>query len=294
MEFINFYVMPGLLSGCIYALGAIGVTLIFGVLRFAHLAHGDMLTFGGFVGLAFVQTLGISPYMALPLAMVGGAMVAVAIDETFYSRLRTRPAIIVVMSSLGVALMLRALVLTIWGADPFLYVKGIQRPNDIAGLLVKNRELVILGATAVLVLVLHIFLTRTRWGKAMRAMSDNRQLAQFCGIDTRAVTRLTWIVGGGLAAAAGVFMGLNNAVDSHMGWGALLPIFAAAILGGVGNPLGAAAGGLIIGLAEELSTYPFIGASALISPAYKTAVAFAILVALLLWRPTGLFKGKVL
>ncbi len=293
MEFINFYILPGLLSGSVYALGAIGVTLIFGVLRFAHFAHGDLLTCGAFIALAFVQAFAVSPYVVLPVVMICGALVAVAIDATFYARLRNRPTIIIVMSSLGVALMLRAIVLTIWGADPFLYVKGIQRPDDFAGILIKSRELVIMLTTLALVVSLHLFLRYTRWGKAMRAMADNAQLAQFSGIDIRFVTLLTWAIGGALAAAAGVFMGLNNAVDSHMGWGALLPIFAAAILGGVGNPLGAAAGGLIIGLAEEVSTYPFTGAGAMISPAYKTAVAFAILIALLLWRPTGLFKGKV-
>ncbi len=294
MEFINFYLIPGLVLGCVYALGAVGITLIFGILRFAHLAHGDMATFGAFSALAVVQTTGVPPMIALPAAMVTGAAVAVGIDRAFYQRLRLRPTLVTVIASFGIALMLRSAVQVIWGVDPISYVKGIERPENYFGFLLKDRELAIFAGTVILIGGLHLFLNKTRLGKAMRAMSDNATLAQFSGIDTGLVITLTWIVAGALAAAAGVFLGTANKVDAMMGWSSLLPMFAAAILGGVGNPMGAAVGGIIIGCAEELSSYPIFGTGPLLSPAYKTAVAFAILVALLVWRPTGLFRGKVL
>lgn len=294
MEFINFYLIPGITVGCIYALGAVGITLVFGVLRFANLSHGDVATFGAFIALALVQMLGFPPIILLPVAMVLAGFIAIGIDEVFYKRLRNRPTLIIVFSSFGIALMLRSLVQIIWGTDPITYVKGIERPHNYFGLLLKNREIFIIAGSMLLIGGLHVFLNATRMGKAMRAMSDNVVLAQFSGIDTRQVIRLTWFIAGALAAAAGVFLGMENKVSSMMGWHMLLPMFAAAILGGVGNAMGAAVGGLIIGIAEELSVYPWLGDAPLLSPAYKTAVAFAILISLLVWRPTGLFKGKVL
>ena len=139
----------------------------------------------------------------------------------------------------------------------------------------------------------HLLLSRTRAGKAMRAMSDSPELAQLTGIPTERVVRLTWIVGASLAAVAGVFAAWDTYLQTMLGWFVLLPIFAATILGGIGRPYGAMLGGLIIGLAEELSTYPWIGTEALVSPGYKTGIAFAIMVVLLIFRPHGLFGGRV-
>ncbi len=127
----------------------------------------------------------------------------------------------------------------------------------------------------------------------MRAMADEPDLAQVSGIPTEKVVRATWIIGGGLAATAGVFLGMDTQLHTNMGWDLLLPIFAAAILGGIGSPYGGIAGGPVIGLAEELSSYPWIGVEPLLSPGYKTGVAFALMVALLIWRPSGLFRGRV-
>jgi branched-chain amino acid transport system permease protein len=143
------------------------------------------------------------------------------------------------------------------------------------------------------VVALHLFLTRTRHGKAMRAMSDDPELARVTGIATERVIVWTWAIGAGLAAIAGVFQGMDTQLNPSMGWNLLLPVFAAAILGGIGRPYGAVAGGLVIGLAEELSAYPWIGDAPLLSPGYKTAVAFTLMVAMLIWRPTGLFRGRV-
>ena len=142
-------------------------------------------------------------------------------------------------------------------------------------------------------LAVHYLLTYTKIGKAMRAMSDSPELARLTGIDTEMVIRATWIIGAALAAAAGVLLALDSHVHTMMGFRLLLPVFAATILGGIGRPYGAVAGGLVIGLAEELSSYNWIGTEPLLNPGYKAGVAFAIMVAMLIWRPSGLFRGKV-
>ncbi len=287
LSFINFHIVPGLVIGSIYALGAIGVTLIFGVMRFAHLAHGDMATFGAFVAAAVVWSLGVDPLLALPVAMLAGAGVAIGIDRVFYEYLRPQPKIMTVMASLGVALMIRSVVQVIWGVDPELYERGITRPESYLGIRLKDREIYTVLALIVLVLSLQVFLSRTKWGKAMRAMSDNPTLARLSGVDVRMVTALTWGITGALVAAAGFFLGLNTELKSMMGWHILLPVFAAAILGGVGRVEGAVLGGLLIGLAEEMSVL-------FMPPEYKAALAFIILLLTLAIRPTGILKGKVL
>jgi branched-chain amino acid transport system permease protein len=287
LDFVNFHVVPGLVLGSIYALGAIGVTLVFGVMRFAHLAHGDLATLGAFVALAVVWSTGLGPWWGLPVAMVVAAAVAIGTDWVFYEHLRKRPLILTVIASLGVALMLRSVVQVGFGVDPQSYVRGLVRPDDYFGVRLRDRELLTLLTAFALVAALAAFLAYTRWGKAMRAMSDNPDLARLSGVDTRFVTALTWGVVGALAAAAGFFLGLNTELRSMMGWMMLLPMFAAAILGGVGRVEGALLGGLVVGLIEETSVI-FLPAQ------YKSATAFVILLAMLAVRPTGLLRGKVL
>lgn len=286
-ELLNFYIVPGIVLGSIYALGAVGITLIFGILRYAHLAHGDLATLGAFLALAVVTGFGVSPYAALPVAILGTAAVAVGIDKVFYEHLRERPKIVTVMASLGIALMIRAVVQVVWGVDTQTYSRGIVRPEDYFGIRVRDREIYTILAMVVLVGFLQIFLTRSKWGKAMRAMSDNPNLALLSGIDNKKVVMLTWVIAGGLCAASGFFLGINTELKAMMGWHMLLPMFAAAILGGVGRVEGAVLGGLIVGVAEEVSVL-------FIPSEYKAAMAFAILLFMLLVRPTGLLKGKVL
>ena len=287
LELINFYVIPGIVLGSIYALGAVGITLIFAILRYAHLAHGDLATLGAFIALAVVTGLGVSPLLALPIAIIATAAVAVGIDKVFYEHLRERPKIVTVMASLGIALMIRAVVQVVWGVDTETYSRGIVRPENYFGLRIRDREILTVIAMLALVGGLQLFLTRSKWGKAMRAMSDNPNLALLSGIDNKKVVMLTWVIAGGLCAASGVFLGLNTELKSLMGWQMLLPMFAAAILGGVGRIEGAVLGGLIVGIAEELSVL-------VIPSEYKAAMAFAILLFMLLVRPTGLLQGKVL
>jgi len=287
LNFINFYIVPGLVLGSIYAVGAIGITMVFGIMRFAHLAHGDMATMGAFFALAAIGLFGVSPWMALPIAMIMAAVLAVGIDRVFYDYLRERPKILTVMASLGLALMLRSAVQVIWGVDPVTYVRGIVRPDSYFGILLRPRELYTLLSLIVIVVALTLFLKTSKWGKAMRAMSDNPDLALLSGVDNRMVTILTWSIVGALCAAAGFMLGINTELNSMMGWHLLLPMFAAAILGGVGRVEGAVLGGFIVGLVEELSVLVLPGQ-------YKAATAFVILLLILLVRPRGLLNGKVL
>ena len=293
LEFINFYLIPGVVLGSIYALGAIGVSLIFGILRFAHFAHGDMMTLGAYVALPLVVGLGFTVYAALPVAMAGVVLMAILIDRLFYKPLRDRPTIVVLVASFGVALMLRAVIQFAWGPHSHVYEKGFRKPIVFDGLRIAERHIWIVLLSIALVVALHLFLTRTKTGKAMRALSDDPDLARITGINTERIVAWTWVLGGCLAGAAGVFLGMDTQITTLIGWNMLLPVFAAAILGGIGKPYGAIAGGLVIGIAEELSAYPWIGTTPLLDPTYKSAVAFAIMVAMLLWRPSGLFKGRV-
>jgi branched-chain amino acid transport system permease protein len=190
----------------------------------------------------------------------------------------------------------------IWGPNQLVFVRGIDKPNAFVKeltssidmmLLVPNKHFWIMGGTVVIMLAFTYLLEKTRIGKAMRAVSDSPELAQVTGIDVEAVVRATWVVGGFCAVAAGVFISMDTQfLETTMGFRMLLPMFAAAILGGIGRPFGAVFGGLVIGLAEELSAYPWIGDAPLISPGYKTGVAFSIMVIMLIVRPSGLFKGR--
>jgi len=160
-------------------------------------------------------------------------------------------------------------------------------------ILVPNKHFWIMAGTVIIMLCFTYLLERTRIGKAMRAVSDSPELARVTGIDVEAVVRATWVVGGFCAVAAGVFLAMDiQFLETTMGFRMLLPMFAAAILGGIGRPFGAVFGGLVIGLAEELSAYPWIGDAPLISPGYKTGVAFTIMIIMLIVRPSGLFKGR--
>ncbi|MBO9136449.1 branched-chain amino acid ABC transporter permease [Rhizobium sp. B230/85] len=284
---VNFYLIPGIVIGSVYALGAIGITLVFAIMRHAHLAHGDMAALGAYIAFAVVAAFGVSPYLALPVAIVATGILAVAVDKLFYEHLRNRPKILTTISSLGIGLMLRSVVQIVWGVGTTTYATGITRPNNWYGFRVKTTELITLGSTIAIVILLTLFLTRTKWGKAMRAMSDNRNLALLSGIDNGKVVALTWLIVGGLCAASGFFLGINTELKSMMGWNIILPVFAAAVVGGVGRIEGAIAGGLIIGIIEEFSVM-------VIPTEYKAVSSFAVLLLVLLVRPTGIFRGKVL
>lgn len=294
-EFVNFYLFPALTIGSIYALGAVGISMIFGILRFAHFAHGDLMTVGTYGILAALALFPVNPLLLIPFGMALTIFAALFVDRFFYQPLRDLPTIYTVIASFGIALVFRSLVQLVWGSENQVFSTGVRPPLvlfDTFRVSVLHVQAIV--STAVIAVLLHFFLTATRTGRSMRAVADDPELAEVSGLDTARVVRWTWIIGAALAAIAGAFAALNTSAHPNLGWNLLLPMFAAAILGGIGKPMGAMAGGFIIGMAEELSSYHWIGDSALISPSYKTAVAFVIMIGLLIFRPQGLFKGRLL
>lgn len=275
----------GIILGSILTLGAIGVSLIFGILGFAHFAHGDLMAVGAYAALTVVVGLNWPIWAAFPFALAATAVVSLVIDQTVYRRLRRTAPVILLISSFGMALILRSVIQLVWGSQDRVYESGIQLPILIGGVAIRPNHIIIVGGSIVLVALLHVFLRHTRMGKAMRAMSDNVDLARISGIDTERVIIWTWILGGALAAAAGIFLAMETRLHPTMGWHMLLPIFAAAILGGIGRPYGAIVGGMVIGIAQEMST-------AFWSPAYKPAIAFGLMVLMLIVRPTGLVGAR--
>ena len=244
IEFLNFYLIPGLVLGSIYALGAIGVTLTFGILRFANFAHGETMTLGAFFALSLASFTGWHPFAVLPLAMAFTALAVLGMDRLFFRPLRHGSTIILVIASFGLMLMVRSLVQLIWGARLRSFGQGIELPWLLFDALrVFPKHVTIVGAALVLMLAVHLLLAHTRAGKAMRAMADSPDLARLTGIDTERVILTTWIVGAGLAAAAGVFLAYDTHVESQLGFKLLLPIFAAALLGESGGPTGRWRGG---------------------------------------------------
>ncbi|TVQ69738.1 MAG: branched-chain amino acid ABC transporter permease [Oceanospirillales bacterium] len=326
--FINNVVISGLTIGSIYALGAVGITLIFSILRFAHFAHADLMTLGAFFAFfltamfpAVGPAIGLpTAFVMLPLAMVMTAIAAIYIDKGFYKPLRRHGVkpIVIVMASLGVTLMLQGLIRMFMGTSArSMYIddrKGIHRldmPFELASrpIVITDPQIIIIVLLVIIVIALHLFLNRTRLGKAMRAMSDNPDLARVSGINTDTVVKVTWVIAGSLAAIAGTMLSLDVSLKPDLSFHLLLPIFAAAIVGGVGHPYGALAGGFVIGFAETLSVFNWAvllrpwrdylwfdlpATLAFVPSEYKITVPFFILLAILVWRPTGLFKGKVL
>lgn len=325
--FFNQAVIGGVVLGSIYALGAVGVTLIFGILRFAHFAHGDMMTMGAFIAFilaALVAGFGITfplptGFVVLPFAMAIAAALALGIDKGFYAPLRARGArpVTLLIASIGVTMMIQGLIRLFFGSstrsffdtEPKKLIR-IELPFEEATRPISFTEpqLLMVILTAIAVLALHFFLTRSRLGKGMRAMADNPDLAKVSGINTKLVVRVTWVIAGALACLAGTMLALDVSLKPDLAFNIVLPIFAAAIVGGLGHAYGAIAGGFLLGFAETLAVFnwavllrPFRNALpdwleipnslALVQSEYKLTVAFIILVVVLLVRPTGIFKG---
>ncbi|MDA0270019.1 MAG: branched-chain amino acid ABC transporter permease [Chloroflexi bacterium] len=296
-EFAQLLVV-GVVVGSIVGLGAMGLTLAFGILKFANFAHGDMMTLGMFLAYAVYTRLdgtamgpfsvGLAMVPAMLIAMAGVGLVAASVDQTVYRRLRRRgsASITMAIASLGVAIMVRAVIQLIWGPTPVRYATGINVAWTLPfGLRMRPDQVLIVIAMFALAVGLYLLLFKTRLGKAMRATSDNPALADISGIDTERIRAATWMIAGALIAVAGVMFGVQSQLKFDAGFEFLLPMFAAVILGGVGNPWGALAGGMVVGISQEVSTL-------WIPTGYKTAVPFVLLTVMLIVRPRGLFGPK--
>ena len=298
------FLADGLIVGSVVSLGAIGITITYAILRFSNFAHGELLAWGAYMALtslAWFVAVGGGPFaplsfgwpllLALLCAMVGVAAMALLIDWLVFKRLRTQGAITLVIASFGAALALRNLLHFFYGGIPQYYSTELQIAIPLlprstwGGMRVTPDQIFVLALTAVAVIGLHLFLSRSTLGRSMRATANNPQLARVSGINPERVLAATWIIGGMLAAVAGVLTGLTVQLRPTIGLDLVLPLFAAAILGGIGSVWGAVLGGLIVGLAESAAVV-WIGAE------YRAAASFLILIAILLIRPTGLFAEK--
>jgi branched-chain amino acid transport system permease protein len=289
----------GLILGATIGLGAVGLTLTYSILGFANFAHGELITGGAYLALTLLWVLtalagwGLGQWGALSFgwpfvlllvaAMAGTAALALGLERVLFRPLRRRGTMIgLVIASFGASLALRSLVAFAWGPEPRYYARAIPIAREVLpGVRVTADQLFVLALTAALIVALHLVLTRTTLGRAMRAMSENPALLAVTGIDPAVVARWTCVIGGGLAAVAGVLIGLTVQIRPLLGFELLLPLFAAVIVGGVGSVYGTLAGSLLVGLAEALAV-PLIGAE------YRAAVAFLVLIAVLVVRPVGI------
>jgi branched-chain amino acid transport system permease protein len=278
-------IFNGLVSGLLVALPALALALSFSVLRFANFAIGAMLTVGAYLIYGFNVALGLSlPWAALWGTLLA-ALLAAAVDWLVYRPLRERSPVTLLVASMGVAFVLENAVRFIAGNTPVGYAVEVARPMRWAGLRVNHEQLTIIGISLASLLVVGFVFRFTRLGRGMRAVADNPVLAATRGVSRQRIVSLTWLLSGALSALAGMLIGLDSTLDPQMGWNYLLLVFAAAILGGLGNPMAAVAGAVVMGVLAEVSTL-------VLPPHYRTLVAFVMLSALLLVRPSGLLGKK--
>jgi branched-chain amino acid transport system permease protein len=324
----NFVLIPAATYGSQLALGALGVTLVYGILRFSNFAHGDTMAFGAMVSILltwWLQGLGVSfgplptALLALPLAIAATVAFVLLTDRCIYRYHRTQKAapVVLLIASIGVMFVMHGIIRVIIGpseqrfADGQRFIFTVREFRDWSGLAegvgLRTTQGLTIVVAVVVVLLLFWFLERTRTGKSMRAYSDNENLALLSGINPDRVVMVTWILAASLATIAGTLYGLDKGFRPFTYFQLLLPIFAAAIVGGLGSPLGAIAGGFIVAFSEVLLTYAYRrffgyllpeqwmpeGLMQLLATDYKFAISFVILVLVLLLRPTGLFGGKI-
>lgn len=325
----NYIIVPALTYGSQLALGAIGVTIIYGVLRFANFAYGDLMAFATMVVILttwYLQSLGITlgflptALLALPIGIIATIILSLFFDKTvfkYYRDKKSEPVILIVVS-IGVMFILNAIVRIIIGPGDVIFMDGarfIMKAGEFKkmtglneGIALKSTQVITFITTIITCAILFYFLNKTKTGKSMRAYSNNEDLALLSGIDPTKIIIYTWVIVSILATIAGTLYGLDKSFKPLSYWNNLLPIFAATIVGGIGNPLGAFYGGFVIAFTEIGLTYAYkkflvyllpeqLEPSSLvqyISTDYKFAISFAILVVVLIYRPNGIFKGKVI
>lgn len=327
--FSNFVLIPSVTYGSQLAIGALGITLVFSILRFANFAHGDTMAFGTMIAIFCtwgLQAVGFSlgplpvALVALPVAIAVTVSLVLGTDKIIYRFYRDKKVdpIILVMASVGVMFMMNGLVRIFIGVGEVSFADGsrfIIRAREFRemtgldeGLALRTTQVITVVVAVVVMAALFWFLQKTRTGKSLRAFSDNEDLALLSGIKPERVVQITWIIAATLATIAGVLYGLDKGFRPFTYFQLLLPMFAAAILGGIGQPIGAVVGGFVIAFSEVALTYAYRrvfeylgpegfeidGLAQLIQTEYKFAISFILLVIVLLVRPTGIFKGRVL
>jgi len=296
-------IVYGIVLGSIIALGSVGLTLIWGITDLFNCAHGDQITAGAYLALLFgglLSRIGPLGNPVGPFSFSWGLLIsfipaiaisiglAVLVDRLVYKRMRRAGAhfITAFIASIGVAWAIRGFIYIIWGADFHFYSQGLRAMMFLpAGIKVRTDEIFIMIVAWGAVAAVYLFLGRTRTGKALRALADNPSLARVSGINVERMLIWAWGLAGLLVAVAGILYGIETQLRPEMGWIFLLPLFAAVILGGKGSITGALAGGLVLGLAQQVSTLFLV-------PTYKPAVAFIIMILVLIFRPKGIFGRR--
>lgn len=279
-------IFNGIAIGSVLALAAIGLTFTYGILKLSNFAHGDFMTLGAYLTwLANIN--GVNIWLAMLLGAAGTIVAMLIAEFLLWKPMRDRRAdsTTLIIISIGLALFVRSGILLIWGGSNQSYDLPVVQAAEVIGVRVPYYRLVVIGLAIIALIALHFLLQNSKIGKAMRAVADNIDLARVSGINVERVVLWTWVITGVLTAVAGGMYGLITAVRPNMGWFLILPMFASVILGGIGNPYGAVAGALTIGIAQEMSV-PFLGSQ------YKLGVALFLMLLILLIRPQGLFtKG---
>jgi neutral amino acid transport system permease protein len=282
-EFLN-TTINGLSSGGIYALGAIGLSLVYGILKLVNFAHGDFMTLGGYVAFAINVSAGAPLWAAFLGALAAVAALGLVLEYTIWAPMRRRGAGVMqlLLLSIGLAFVIRNLILFQWGGDDRgLDVDQFQAWHLFGDVTISAIQLTVIATAGVVLVLVATMLRTTLIGKTMRALSDSFDLAEVSGVNTRRVVIYTWLLAGSLAGLAGVLAAIYTSLTPNTGWFLLLPIFAAVVLGGIGNAYGALIGGITIGLVQEWSTI-------FIRPTYKEAIGFLVLILVLLARPQGI------
>lgn len=294
--------IDGVLTGSYISLGAIGLTLVMHILRFANFSHAELLSLGAYVALVFDAlvsnlvpvlavklaplSLTLSLIIAILISMVMTGISALAIDRLVFKRVREKgQELSMVFASFGMALVIRNIIGLIFGLSPELYSRDIAFAVVLSRdplILVKPDQVFVLIAAPILMLILHLILSRTTFGYALRAVAENPSLAQVNGVNLQRTIMWVWLIGGGLAAVAGVFYGLSHQLIPVMGRDLVLPIFAATIVGGIGSVYGAVLGGFIVGIAGNM-------ALVVLPSGYTPSVPFLLIIFVLMIRPNGLF-----
>jgi neutral amino acid transport system permease protein len=276
--------LNGLSLGAIYALGAVGLTLVYGILKLVNFAHGDFLTFGAYMAYLVNVTWGLPLVAGIAMAMAATAVLGIATELILWRPMRARRAgmLQLLLISIGLAFIIRAFVQFVWGTEIRTLDVDVTDTVSFLGLTIGRTELIVIAVGVVVLLAVGLMLRLTLLGKQMRALSDDVELAETAGINTSRVILYTWIFAGALAGLAGVLAGATTNLRPEMGFELLLPIFAAVVLGGIGDAFGALVGGLILGLVIEWSTLFF-------DARWKVTIGFVALIIVLIVRPQGIF-----
>lgn len=283
-------VANGLVTGSVYAIAAVGVSLVYGLLRLVNFAYGDFMAFGAFVAFAVNGPLHQSMVVAALAGMVATAALSLVLDFALWKPMRTRRAgfMSLFLASIGLALVLRQSILLAAGSGPRSYNVNPYRVFVVGSVRLSEAQVITIATAAATIVLVGLFLALTTWGRVLRAMADDRALASVAGIDVAGATRLAWLISGLLAGLAGVLAAMvEYSFDPNFGFELLLPVFAAVVLGGIGSAYGALLGGLALGLAQEVSTWS--GFAGGVNPVYKPVIAFGVLAVALLIRPQGFF-----